>query len=94
MAPTGRTSAQGHDVAAAARAFWPRRSSSNRRWMAHEIGQQPVKPFRPKTANVLEMLDFIGFYNFSRSGSNWQTDLKLSGKVYCIVLHLGEGPRA
>jgi hypothetical protein len=23
-------------------AFWPRRSSSNRRWLAHEIGQQPV----------------------------------------------------
>jgi len=43
---------------------------------------------------VLEMLDFIGFYNFSRSGSNWQTDLKLSGKVYCIVLHLGEGQGA
>jgi hypothetical protein len=30
------------NVAAATRAFWPRRSSSNRRWLAHEIVQQPV----------------------------------------------------
>jgi hypothetical protein len=42
MALAGKTSAQGHLVAAVARAFWPRRSSSNRRWLAHEIGQQPV----------------------------------------------------
>jgi hypothetical protein len=41
MVLAGKTSAQGHYVAAAARAFWPRRSS-NRRWIAHEIVQQPV----------------------------------------------------
>jgi hypothetical protein len=64
MAPTGRTSEQGHDVAAAARAFWPRRSSSNRRWLAHEIGQQPVMLFRPKSARVLQMPDLIGCLQF------------------------------
>jgi hypothetical protein len=52
------------NVAAATRAFWPRRSSSNRRWLAHEIVQQPVKLFRPKSANVLEMPDFIGCLQF------------------------------
>jgi hypothetical protein len=46
------------------RAFWPRRSSSNRHWLACEIGQQPVKPFRPKSANMLQMPDFIGFCQF------------------------------
>ena len=74
MAPTGRTSEQGHDVAAAARAFWPRRSSSNRRWLAHEIGQQPVMLFRPKSANVLEMPDFIGWLQLFASWfkrANW-----------------------
>jgi hypothetical protein len=65
MAPTGRTSEQGHDVAAAARAFWPRRSSSNRRWLAHEIGQQPVNPLLKKSPNVLEMPDFVGCLRFS-----------------------------
>jgi hypothetical protein len=64
MAPTERTSAQGHDVAAAARAFWPRRSSSNRRWLAHEIGQQPVKLFRSKSGKVLQMPDFVGYLQF------------------------------
>jgi hypothetical protein len=49
------------NVAAATRAFWPRRSSSNRRWLAHEIVQQPVMLFRPKPENMLEMLDFIGY---------------------------------
>jgi hypothetical protein len=42
MALAGKTSAQGHYVAAVARAFWPCRSSSNRRWLAHAIDQQPV----------------------------------------------------
>jgi hypothetical protein len=64
MAPTVITSEQGHDVAAAARAFWPRRSSSNRRWLAHEIGQQPVMLFRPKSARVLQMPDLIGCLQF------------------------------
>jgi hypothetical protein len=64
MALAGKTSAQGHYVAAVARAFWPRRSSSNRRWLAHEIVQQPVMLFRPKSANVLEMPDFIGLLQF------------------------------
>jgi len=41
VALAGKTSAQGHHVAAIARAFWPRRSS-NRRWLAHKIVQQPV----------------------------------------------------
>jgi hypothetical protein len=59
MAPTGRTSSQGHHVAAVARAFWPRRSSNTRRWLAHEIDQQPVKLFRSTSEKVLEMPDFI-----------------------------------
>jgi hypothetical protein len=46
------------------RAFWPSRGSSNRRWLAHEIGQQPVKLFQLKSANVLEMPDFIGRFQF------------------------------
>jgi hypothetical protein len=40
------------------------RSSSNRRWLAHEIGQQPVNPFRPKSAKVIEMPDSVGFTQF------------------------------
>jgi hypothetical protein len=52
------------NVAAATRAFWPRRSSSNRRWLAHEIVQQPVILFRQKPANVLEMPEFIGCLQF------------------------------
>ncbi|MGA2543919.1 MAG: hypothetical protein ABSG78_20405 [Verrucomicrobiota bacterium] len=64
MALAGKTSAQGQHIAAVVRAFWPRRSSSNRRWLAREIVQQPVKQFRPKTANVLEMPDFIGCLQF------------------------------
>jgi hypothetical protein len=52
------------NVAAATRAFWPRRSSSNRRWLAHEIGQQPVKLFRSTSEKVLEMPDFIGCLQF------------------------------
>jgi hypothetical protein len=35
----------------------------------------------------------MGYCRFSPADSNGQTDLKLLGKVYCIVLHLGEGPR-
>jgi hypothetical protein len=62
--------------------------------VAHEIVQQPVKQFRPKSANVLEMPDFIGCLQFFASDSKGQTDLKLPGKVYCTVLHLGEGPGA
>jgi hypothetical protein len=52
------------NVAAATRAFWPRRSRSNRRWPAHEIGQQPVMPFRQKSAIVLEKPDYIGCFQF------------------------------
>jgi hypothetical protein len=61
MALAGKTSAQGHHVAVVARAFWPRRSSSNRRCLGHEIVQQPVRLFRPKSTNVLEVPDFIGY---------------------------------
>jgi hypothetical protein len=61
MALAGKTSAQGHYVAAVVRAFWPRRSSSNRRWLAHEIVQQPVELFRPRSSKVLETPDFIGY---------------------------------
>jgi hypothetical protein len=43
---------------------------------------------------VLEMPDFIGCLQFFASDSKGQTDLKLPGKVYCTVLHLGEGPGA
>jgi hypothetical protein len=71
MAPTGRTSAQGHDVAAAARAFWPRQSSSNRRCLAHEIGQQPVSLFRQKLAKVLEMPDLYGYLKFFTCEFKW-----------------------
>jgi hypothetical protein len=64
MALAGKTSAQGHHVAAEARAFRPRRSRSNRRWLANEIGQQPVNPLLQKSANVLGMPDFIGCLHF------------------------------
>jgi hypothetical protein len=42
MALAGKISAHGHYVAAVPRAFWPRQSSSNRRWLAYEIGQQAI----------------------------------------------------
>jgi hypothetical protein len=61
MALERKTSVQGRHVAAAARAFLPRRGSSNRCWLAYEIGQQPVKLFRKKSANVLQTPDFIGY---------------------------------
>jgi hypothetical protein len=64
MVLAGNTLEQGHDIAAAARAFWPSRSNSNRRWLAQEIVQQPVNLFLQKSANVLQMLDFIGFLRF------------------------------
>jgi hypothetical protein len=60
MALAGKISAHGHYVAAVPRAFWPRQSSSNRRWLAYEIGQQPVMLFRPKSSKVLETLGIIG----------------------------------
>ena len=62
MALAGKISAQGHHAAVVARAFWPRRSTQ--RWLAHEIVQQPVKLFQLKSANVLEMPDFIGRFQF------------------------------
>jgi hypothetical protein len=40
------------------------RSSSNRRRLAYEIGQQPVNPLLQKSANVLGMPDFIGCLHF------------------------------
>jgi hypothetical protein len=43
---------------------------------------------------MLQMPDFIGFFQFLLSDSNWQLGLKIPGKVYCPVLHIGEGPRA
>jgi hypothetical protein len=64
MALAGKTSTQGPHVAAATQALWPRRGSSNRRWLAHEIGQQPVMPFRQKSAIVLEKPDYIGCFQF------------------------------
>jgi hypothetical protein len=67
MALAGKTSAQRFHVAAVARAFWLRRSSRNRRWLAHEIGQQPVYPLLQKPANVHEMPDFIGCLQFFAS---------------------------
>jgi hypothetical protein len=39
-------------------------SSSNRARLAHEIVQQPVLPCRSKSANMLEMPDFIGRLQF------------------------------
>jgi hypothetical protein len=50
--------------AAATQALWPRRGSSNRRWPEHEIVQQPVRLHRPESANVVEMPDFIGCFQF------------------------------
>jgi hypothetical protein len=41
-----------------------RRGSSDRRWLADEIVQQPVKILRQKSAKVLEMPDFIGCFQF------------------------------
>ena len=82
LAPAGRTSAQGHHVAAAARAFWPRRSSSNRRWLAHETVQQPVLPCRQNQQTCLKCLILLVVCNFSLSDSNGQTGLKFPGKVY------------
>jgi hypothetical protein len=61
MALAGKTSEQGHHVAAVARAFWLRRTGGNWRRLAQEIVQQPVKPFRPRAANMLQMPDFIDF---------------------------------
>ena len=84
MALAGRTSAQGHHVAAVARAFWLRRSSSNRRWLAHEIVQQPVKLFRPKSAKVLEMPDFIGCLQFFTFCFKWANRPQITWKS---VLH-------
>jgi hypothetical protein len=39
----------------------------------------------------LKCLILLVVFNFSLSDSNGQTDLKLPGKVYCVVLHLGKG---
>ena len=92
MALAGKISAQGHYVAAVAQAFWPRRS--NRRWLAHEIGQQPVMLFQQKPANVLEMPDFIGCLQFLAFWFKWANWPQITRKVYCVVLHIGEGPGA
>jgi hypothetical protein len=94
MALAGKISAQGHYVAAVARAFWPRRSSSNRRWLAHEIVQQPVRPFGQNQKKCLKCLILLVICNFSLFESIGQTDLKLPRKVYCTVLHPGQGPAA
>jgi hypothetical protein len=75
-----KTSAQGHQVVAVARAFWPRRSSSNRRGWAHGIDQQPVLPCRPKSANMLEMPDFIGCLRSFAFGSKWATQHQIIWK--------------
>ena len=58
------------------------------------MAQQPVRPFRPKSKKCFKCLISLVFCNFSLSDSNGQTGLKLRGKVYCTVLHLGEGPGA
>jgi len=42
----------------------------------------------------LKCLILLVVCNFSPSDSNGQTGIKFAGKVYCIVLHLGEGPGA
>jgi hypothetical protein len=42
----------------------------------------------------LEYLILMGVFNFSLSDSNGQIGLKLPVKVYCIVLHFGEGQGA
>jgi hypothetical protein len=60
--PCRHTNSKGIMSLPQTRAFWPRRS--DRRWLAHEIGQQPVIIFLPKPANVLEMPYFIGYLQF------------------------------
>jgi len=60
----GKTSAQALYIAAVARAFWPRHGSNDRCWPEHEIVQQPVMPFRQKSAIVLEKPDYIGCFQF------------------------------
>jgi hypothetical protein len=42
----------------------------------------------------LKHLILLVCYDFSLSASDGQADSKLPGKVYCTVLHLGEGPGA
>jgi len=64
MALAEKTSAQGHHIAAVARGFWPRWSNSNRRWLVHEIVQQPVTVFRPKSEKALQTPDFMGYMQF------------------------------
>jgi hypothetical protein len=72
-----------------ARAFWLRRSSSNRRWLAHEIVQQPVMLFRPKSANVLGMPDFIGwlqlFASWFKMGQLASNYLEKCTAQYCTL---------
>jgi hypothetical protein len=80
LALAGRISAHGHYVAAVARAFWPRRSSSNRRWLAYEIGQQPVKLFQQKPGNVLETPDFIGCLQFFAFWFKWANRPQITWK--------------
>jgi hypothetical protein len=70
------------------------RAGANRCWLAHETVQQPVNQFRKNQKMGLKCLILLAICNFSLSGSNGQTALKLSGKVYCTVLHVGERPAA
>jgi hypothetical protein len=84
MTLAGRTSAQGHHVAAVVRAFRLHRGSSNRRWLAHEIGQQPVKLFQQKPGNVLETPDFIGCLQFFAFWFKWANRPQITCKS---VLH-------
>jgi hypothetical protein len=72
MVLSGKTPAQWHHVAGVAPAFWPRRRC-NRRWPVHEIVQQPVKPFRLISANMLQMPDSIGFCQFIAFLFKWAT---------------------
>jgi hypothetical protein len=93
MALAGKTSAQGHHVAVVARAFWPRRGSSNRRWLAHEIVQQPVFMFQKKSAKCLKCLILLVVFSFSPPDSNGQTGLKFLEKCtvkYCILAKVQE----
>ena len=62
------------------RLFWPCRSSSPQRWLAHEIGQQPVLPCRRKSANMLEMPDFIGCLQFFAFRFKWANRPRISWK--------------
>jgi hypothetical protein len=56
---------------------WCSEYCQNRK-LDREIGQQPVKQFRQKSANVLELPDFIGCLQFFASCLNRANRLQIT----------------